>query len=122
MTKPLLFHRPRRGEVWIVELDPTRGHEMQKTRHCLVVQSDVLNKKLPTYIIAPITSKVREEWFPIGIVLKKSEGGLSKESQIMLNQIKAADVTRFKRKIGKLSENTMIQVNESIGFVLGLND
>ena len=122
MAKPVLFHRPRRGEIWIVELDPTRGHEMQKTRYCLVIQSDVLNKKLPTYIIAPITSKVRPEWFPIGISLKKGEDNLSKESQVMLNQIKAADITRFKRRIGKLSENTMIQVNESIGFVLGLSE
>ncbi len=121
MTKPLSFYRPRRGEVWIVELDPTRGHEMQKTRYCLVVQSDVLNKKLPTYIIAPITSKVREEWFPIGIVLKKSEGGLSKESQVMLNQIKAADITRFKRKVGKVSETIIEQINHSIAFVLGLD-
>ena len=121
MTKPVLFHRPRRCEIWIVELDPTRGHEIQKTRYCLVIQSDILNKKLPTYIIAPVTSKVRPEWFPIGITIKKNEGGLSKESQIMLNQIKACDITRFKRKVGKLNENTMIQVNESLGFVLGLN-
>ena len=122
MAKPVLFHRPRRGEIWIVELDPTRGHEMQKTRYSLVIQSDVLNKKLPTYIIAPITSKVRPEWFPIGIIIKRGECGLSKESQIMLNQIKAADVTRFKRKIGKLNESTMVQINESLAFVLGLNE
>lgn len=122
MTKPVLLHRPKRGEVWIVELDPTRGHEMQKTRHCLVIQSDVLNKRLPTYIIAPVTSKVRHEWYPIGIILKKNEAGLAKESQVMLNQIKAADITRFKKRIGKLSENTMIQINESLEFVLGLND
>lgn len=120
MTKPVLFHRPRRGEIWLVELDPVRGHEMQKTRYCLIVQSDVLNKRLPTYIIAPITSKVRPEWYPIGIIIKKGEGNLSKESQIMLNQIKAADITRFKRRIGKIHQNTLVQVNESIGFVLGL--
>ena len=122
MTKPVLLHRPRRGEIWIIELDPARGHEMQKTRYCLIIQSDVLNKKLPTYIIAPVTSKVRPEWFPIGITIKKNEGGLSKESQIMLNQIKACDITRFKRKIGKISENTMIQINESLEFVLGLSE
>ena len=121
MTKPVLFYRPRRCEIWIVELDPTRGHEIQKTRHCLVIQSDTLNKKLPTYIIAPITSKVRTEWFPIGIIIKKNEGGLSKESQIMLNQIKACDITRFKRKVGKFNESIMIQVDESLSLVLGLN-
>lgn len=120
MARPVLFHRPRRGEIWIVELDPTRGHEMQKTRYCLVIQSDVLNKKLPTYIIVPITSKVRPEWFPIGIILKKEEGNLSKESQVMLNQIKAADITRFKRKVGIVSASTLVQINESLGFVLGL--
>ena len=120
MSKPLLLHRPKRGEIWIVELDPTRGHEMQKTRYCLVIQSDVLNKKLPTYIIAPVTSKVRPEWYPIGIIVKKGESGLSRESQVMLNQIKACDITRFKRKVGKLSENLLTQVNESLGFVLGL--
>ena len=122
MTKPVLFHRPRRGETWIVELDPTRGHEMQKTRYCLVIQSDVLNKKLPTFVLAPITSKVRPEWLPIGIVVKKGECGLSKESQIMLNQIKACDITRFKKKVGKISENIMTQVNESLEFVLGLSE
>ena len=122
MTKPILFHRPRRGEIWIVELDPTRGHEMQKTRHCLVIQSDTLNKRLPTFIIAPVTSKVRPEWFPIGIVIKKQEGGLTKEGQIMLNQIKAADITRFKRRIGTVHENTLAQVDESLAFVLGLSE
>ena len=122
MAKPVLLHRPRRGEIWIVELDPTCGHEMQKTRYSLVIQSDVLNKKLPTYIITPITSKVRPEWFPIGIIIKKGECGLSKESQIMLNQIKACDITRFKRKVGKISENIMTQVNESLEFVLGLSE
>ena len=120
MSKPLPFYRPRRSETWTVELDPTRGHEIQKTRHCLVIQSDVLNKRLPTFIIAPITSKVRDQWHPIGIILKKGEGGLAKESQVMLNQIKAADITRFKRKTGKLSESAMKQINESLNFVLGL--
>ena len=120
MTKSLSFYKPRRNEIWIVELDPTRGHEIQKTRHCLVIQSDVLNKRLPTFIIAPITSKVREEWHPIGIVLKKGESGLAKESQVMLNQIKAADITRFKRKIEKISETFMKHINESFNFVLGL--
>lgn len=120
MAKPLSFLRPRRSEIWIVELDPTRGHEIQKTRYCLVIQSDVLNKRLPTFIIAPITSKIRTEWHPIGIILKRGEGGLTKESQVMLNQIKAADITRFKRKAGKLNEAIMKQINESLGFVLGL--
>ncbi len=120
MTKSLSFYRPKRSEIWIVELDPTRGYEIQKTRHCLVIQSDVLNKRLPTFIIAPITSKVREEWHPIGIILKKGDGGLTKESQVMLNQIKAADITRFKRKIGKLSEAVMKQINESLNLVLDL--
>lgn len=122
MAKPVQFLRPRRGEVWIVELDPTRGHEIKKTRHCLVIQSDVLNKRLPTFILAPITSKVRPKWFPIGIIVKKGEGGLSKESQIMINQIKAADITRFKRRIGKISEDTMKLVNDSLAFVLGLSN
>lgn len=122
MSKPVLFHRPKRGEIWVVDLDPTRGNEMQKTRHSLVIQSDILNKKLPTYIIAPLTSKVREDWYPIGIVLKKSESGLSKETQVMLNQIKAADITRFKRKVGKLNETVLSQINESLSYVLGLND
>ena len=71
--------------------------------------------------ISIITSKVRPEWFPIGIIIKKNEGGLSKESQIMLNQIKSCDITRFKRKVGKLNESIMIQVDESLSLVLGLN-
>lgn len=55
--------RPKRGEVWLTRLDPTVGHEIQKTRPCLIVSPDTMNRFLGTVVVMPMTSRSRAEPF-----------------------------------------------------------
>src|SRR3990167_4052541 len=86
MSKIMTDVKPKRGEIWIVNLDPTVGKEIKKTRPCLVMQSDLINETLRTTMVAPITSTVKEDWL-FAIVLEKGEGGLKNKSMVLFNQI-----------------------------------
>ena len=88
---------PRRGEVHLVSLDPTRGSEIRKTRPCLVVSPDELNHHLRAVIIAPMTSAGHPYPFRVPC---KFEG---KNGFVVLDQIRTVDRERLVRRVGKLS-------------------
>lgn len=67
--------RPRRGEVWLVALDPTVGSEIRKTRPAVVVQNDHSNRTAATTIVAPVTSGVRSRVYPNEAFVRAGEGG-----------------------------------------------
>ncbi len=85
-----------RGDVYWVELDPTVGSEIQKTRPCLIVSPDDMNRELPRVIIAPITSKGQ----PLGCRPEVVVNG--KMGRVLLDQIRTVDKKRLKRKMGKI--------------------
>ena len=87
---------PRRFEVWLVSLDPTRGSETRKTRPCVVVSPDELNRNIQTVIVAPMTTATRE--YPTRVSLR-FEG---RDGQIVLDQIRTVDRTRLLRRLGAL--------------------
>ena len=84
----------KRGEVWMVNLDPTVGAEIQKVRPCLVVSPDELNKHLRTVIIAPMTTEGFEAPFRVPITFGQKHG------LILLDQIRAVDKSRLLTKEG----------------------
>lgn len=86
----------RRGDVYWIELDPTVGSEIRKTRPCLVVSPDDMNAALPRVIIAPITSKGQ----PLGCRPEVQLEG--KSARILLDQIRTVDKQRLKKKIGQI--------------------
>lgn len=112
----------RRGEVYFVELDPTRGSEIKKHRPAVVIQNDVDNQYSPITIIAPISSKFDTELYPTEILVKPPEGGLRTESVVVLNQLRAIDKTRLGRRLGTLKPTTMTLINEGLAIVLALVD
>jgi mRNA interferase MazF len=91
---------PRRFEVWLVSLDPTMGSEIRKTRPCVIVSPDEINRHLRTVIIAPMTTAARS--YPTRVRLR-FEG---KAGEIALDQIRAADRSRLVRKLGELPQGT----------------
>jgi len=91
----------RRGDVFLVNLDPTRGGEIQKTRPCVVVSPDELNDHLRTFIVAPLTTGSHPYPFRI---LCRFEG---RAGYIVLDQIRTVDRERLVRKLGKLSPSTL---------------
>ena len=84
----------RRGEIWLVALDPTVGSEIQKTRPCLVVSPDVMIKGLRTVIVATLTSGGRQTTFRLPITFKGVPG------MIVLDQLRTVDKTRLLRRLG----------------------
>ncbi len=93
----------RRGDVFLVNLDPTRGSEIQKTRPCAVVSPDELNAYLRTFIVAPLTTGTHSYPFRVPCRLEGREG------YIVLDQIRTVDRERLVRKLGKLSSSTLEQ-------------
>lgn len=110
---------PRRGEIYLVSLDPTIGSEIKKTRPAVIIQNDVGNQYSSTTIVAPISgiSKVKR---PIDVLVKAPEGGLDKDSFVKLNQIRAVDIQRLGNRLGKLKPETLREVDEAIAISLGL--
>lgn len=90
----------KRFEVYLVNLDPTIGSEIQKTRPCLVISPDEMNRYIATVIVAPMTTKGRE--YPTRVSCKFQ----GKEVMIVLDQIRTIDKSRFVRKLGQISKGT----------------
>ena len=111
---------PKRGEIYIVRLDPTLGSEIKKTRPALIIQNDILNEHSPVTIIAPITSKFDEALYPTEVLIIAPEGGLRVDSVVSLNQIRAIDKQRLANRIGKVSLATMLRVNRSLMITQGI--
>lgn len=86
-----------RGEVYLVNLDPTVGSEVQKTRPCLVISPDEMNQYIRTIVIAPMTTKRRSYKSRIGVNFQDKDG------EIMLDQIRTIDKKRLISKLGQLS-------------------
>jgi mRNA interferase MazF len=112
---------PRRGEIYLVEFDPARGHEIQKTRPALVIQNDVSNQYSPITIVAAISSHFsalpRPREVPIAAGPKT---GLAQPSAVILNQIRSIDRERLKKRLGALDAAAMRRVDEAIKISLGL--
>ncbi len=108
----------RRGEIWFVNLDPTIGHEIKKSRPAVIIQNDLGNKFSQTTIVAPVTSSV-ERVFPFEALIGK-KGGLDKDSKVLLNQIRAVDKKRLVKRLGRLDSESVAKVDEALKISLGL--
>ena len=91
-------------EVYLVNLDPTLGSEIQKTRPCLIISPDEMNDHIATVIVAPMTTKGR--MYPTRVNCQ-FEG---KEGQVVLDQIRTVDKIRLVKKIGKINASTQKEV------------
>mgnify|MGYP001563876852 CR=1 FL=1 len=109
----------KRGDIWLVNLDPTIGHEIKKSRPAVIIQNDLGNKYSPITIVAPITSQNIENVYPIEVLLQRSFG-LEKNSKVLLNQIRAIDKRRLIKKLGRVDNETMGKIDTSIKISLGL--
>jgi len=109
----------RRGDVILIDFDPVRGSEQGKVRPAVIIQNDVANKYSPVLIVAAITSNPRA-LHPTDVEVFAPEGGLRKDSKVMLNQIRTVDKIRVIDRLGSLSGETMGKVDEAIKVSLGL--
>lgn len=91
----------RRGEVWLIDLDPTVGSEIRKTRPCLIVSPDAMNEGLRTVTIMPLTSGSRPAPFRVETIFAGREG------RLLAEQLRTVDRLRLGKKLGKVSADTL---------------
>jgi mRNA interferase MazF len=90
-----------RGEIWLVQLDPTVGSEIQKTRPCIVVSPPEMHGFLRTVIVAPMTTGAKPAPYRIPITFEKNKG------LILLDQLRTVDKTRLIKRVGRATEKTL---------------
>ena len=93
-----------RFDVYMVRLDPTQGREIQKTRPCVVISPDEMNRHIGTVIVAPMTTKGRT--YPTRIPLRFQR----KSGEIVLDQVRTVDKTRLVRRLGRISDRATLEV------------
>lgn len=94
----------RRGEVYLVELTPTRGREIRKARPCVVVSPDDLNAALGTFIVAPLTTGSHAYPFRVACRFQGKDG------HVVLDQLRTIDGSRMAKRLGALTEVTQAKV------------
>ena len=113
--------QPKRGDIYLVNFDPTLGAEIRKTRPALILQNDIANKYSPVTIVAAISSKFDEPLYPTEVLISaKARTGLAVDSVVLLNQIRTVDKKRLAKQLGTLSSAKMEEVNQALRISVGL--
>lgn len=119
----LMTTNPKRSEIWLVNLNPTIGAEIQKTRPAVIISSDYIGK-LPLKLVVPIT-----DWKPYFIanlwhirINASPENGLSKPSSADVLQTRSVDIQRFVRKPGSLAESDLQEITRALAAVIEYQD
>lgn len=110
----------KRGDVYLVNFDPTVGSEIKKTRPALVIQNDVGNRYSPVTIVAAVTSFKGEKLYPTEVRLSLGRKSRKEDSIILLNQLRTVDTSRLIRKLAAVDAQTMRQVDAALLVSLGL--
>lgn len=105
-------------DIWLADLNPSRGTEPGKTRPVVIVQTDLLNEIHLSTLICPVTTNVQKEIEILRVHLKK--GQLDKLSDILVDQIRAIDNKRLLKKLGRLTKEQKRLLKENLRIVLDL--
>jgi mRNA interferase MazF len=105
-------------DIWLADLNPSRGTEPGKTRPVVIIQTNLLNDIHSSTIVCPITTNIHTEVYLLRVHLKK--GQLDKLSDVLVDQIRAIDNKRFIKKVGQLNKDQIIKIKDNIRIVLDL--
>jgi len=112
--------KAKQFEIWIADLNPTKGTEPGKIRPVIVVQSDLLNKHHPSSIICPLTTNVQKDSEILRVHLKKGCCGLNEACDIMVDQTRAIDNKRLIKKLGIAPTEVISILKENLKIILDL--
>lgn len=111
----------RRGDIVIVEPDPTRGSEQRGTRPCLVVQNDVGNENASTTIVAPFTTAVDDDRYPFEVFVSADECALREDSLVCCSQLRTVSIDhRITDVVGSIPDARLPEVDTALEYSLGL--
>lgn len=110
----------RRGDIFYADLSPVVGSEQGGTRPVLIVQNDVGNRHSPTVIAAAITSQKDKARLPTHIQVNTEGSGLTRDSVVLLEQIRTLDKQRLREHMGRLDEPSMTRIDHALQISFGL--
>lgn len=107
----------RRGEIWWIDLDPTRGKEARKIRACLIIQNDIGNEESDLTTVVPFLSPKN---YPFVVNVKPSDlNQLDRERGLHFNQIRSVDISRLKSKLGTLESAYFTEIKKALDIQFG---
>ena len=110
---------PKRGETWLVNLDPTVGAEIRKIRPALVISNDINNRYADTVTLLPISDR-GEKVYPFEFALPARLCGLSKDSKVKCQQIRTVDKSRLIKKLGAIGPQELLSIEQALLIHLGI--
>lgn len=110
----------KRGDVYLANLDPTKGSEQAGTRPVLILQHDTLNKVTRTVVVIPFTKTLRIARLPSCVLVPAGEGGLRADSVALCHQIRALDKSGLLTYWGTLSSARLAEIERVVAFTLGM--
>jgi Growth inhibitor len=113
----------KRGEVWLADLNPIRGSEQAGIRPVLIFQNDAINTfttTVVTVVTIPFTTNLRRAALPSCVRVAAGDGGLSDDSVALCHQLRVLDATRLIRRLGSMSQSTMVAIERCVLFTLGI--
>lgn len=112
----------KKGEIYFADLSPVVGSEQGGIRPVLIVQNNVGNKYSPTVIAAAITSQINKAKLPTHVEIAAEKHGLSKDSVVLLEQLRTIDKKRLKERVGRIGEDELDAIDEALTISLGIVD
>ena len=107
------------GEIWVADLNPTRGHEQAKTRPVLIVSNDGFNNGPAELVtVVPVTGTNRG--IPLHVPVSPPDGGLAKPSVILCDQVRTISTARLSRRVGKLGAPAFAEVQDRLRILMDL--
>lgn len=102
-----------RGDIFMVQLDPVVGSEVGKTRPAIVLQNDLANRSSPTVTVVPVTSSTGRV-YPFQVAIPAGQGGLTKDSKALYEQIRTVSRKRLDKRLGRLSRELLDQLRVAL--------
>lgn len=110
-----------RGDIYLADLNPSRGSEQAGIRPVIIVQRDTLDRFTTTVVVVPLTTNLRRARIPGTVSIAVGEAGLTQESVALFYQIVVIDRQRLIRKLGTLSPSYLLMLKESLEYTLKLD-
>ena len=110
----------RRGEIWLADLNPTRGSEQAGVRPVLIFQHELVSRFSTTFLAIPLTTNLRRASLPTCVRTSRGEGGLASDSVALCHQLRVLDKTRLQRRLGMVSQETLSTIESIVLFTLGI--
>ncbi len=110
----------KRGEIWLANLDPTRGSEQAGIRPVIVFQNNLINNYTSTIITIPLTKNVKRKALPSSVFITKEQGNLITDSVALCHQLRVLDKSRLIAKLSQLSNEIIYELENKVLFTLGI--